>query len=193
MKKMFVVCVIPPLFAGCGGGGGTADTVSPSQAPATSSQTTAAPASSMAPYVGTWVGDCQSRSRETIVSTVALDGTLITSAVLNYYANADCSGTIVGTDTYSENFISTYLNTVDATVSLSLSGATPAVSFKADRYTQTIAAHLVTRTGTGETGAGTQQAAHTFNGAAYIAGNDMYILEAQGDSLKFDSHYARKP
>lgn len=167
------------MFAGCGGGGGITDK--------------ATPASRMAPYVGTWVGDCQANEQEMIVSTAAPDGTLITSAVLNYYANADCSGALVGTDTYSEKLTSTYLNTIDATVSLSLSGATPPVSFKADRYTQTIPAYLLTRSGMGATGVGRPQPASTFNGAAYISGNDMYILNASGNSLKFDSHFSRKP
>lgn len=167
----------------------------------------------MAAYLGTWVGDCQTHSQETIVSTVGPDGALITSAVSIYFANADCSGSIVGTETLSENLISTYLNTVDATVSLSLSGATPPASFKADRYTETIAAHVVNRTGTWATRTtndgtftcmdftdnssicsvvATEQLAYTFNGAAYISGNDMYIMEAKGDSLRFESHYSRK-
>ncbi|HEU4373166.1 MAG TPA: hypothetical protein VFS02_06745 [Telluria sp.] len=198
MKKILLACAISAVFSGCGGGGAAVSpgqASAPAPAPVASPQSTTAVESKMTPYVGTWVGDCQTNFQETIISTAGSDGTLITSAVFNLFANADCSGAIVGTQTFSENFISTYLETVDATVSLSRSGATPLASFKADRYTETIVAHLLNRTGTmmtNPTSDNALQPSYTFNGAAYVSGDDMYILEFKDGILKFDSHYSRK-
>jgi hypothetical protein len=195
MKKLLGFCVISAFFSGCGGGAASSVSSSQAPAPAASPQSTVAPPSKLAPFVGTWFGDCRSHFQETIVSTMGPNGTLITSAVFNDFANADCSGAIVGTQTFSENFISTYIETVDATASLSLYDATPPVSFKADRYTQTIVAHFVNRSGTqanNPTSDSALQPSHTFNGAAYISGDDMHILDFKTGTLKFDSHYSRK-
>jgi hypothetical protein len=139
MKHVLACVAAASVLSACGGGGSAAS--GPVTPPAT------AP---FAKYVGDWKDVCQFHHRETVtVATTTASATTATlSDRIDYFANADCSGTLVATGVYSQpiatlQYVTTENNaTVHLQSGLSLTGAV-------DRGTGTGSDATVSFTGSG--------------------------------------------
>jgi hypothetical protein len=198
MKKTIMLYAAAAVLAGCGGGDSTRSF--PVAGPA-------APAA-LAPYVGTWVSDCWGHQQETIVVSVALDGSVVASTEMNWYPTTGCAGSIVATEKMTANFTVTHNGAVDAV--FALCPCTPPKSVKVDRVTWTVPAFTRTVTGSGvsPTAAGEVRIAFDNDESALAAAgpqpgyakdaglhteaNELFILSADGDTFKVDYHYKKK-
>jgi hypothetical protein len=208
MKKIFMLCAVSSVIAGCGGGGSAGSASTPAL---TSPSVQVPPTPVLTAYVGTWVGDCSEHQQETIVVSMLPDGGLTASSELTWFAAAGCSGQPVATGTMSANYSVNYADTVDAVFSLG-TGA-PATSLKVDRITKTVPSYTNSVTGSGVTsttiGGGTQACVnynnaetacisvgmhpgYSQNQSLHVAGNDLFFLLPDGVTYKVDYHYAKK-
>jgi hypothetical protein len=234
MNKIMILCALTAALSGCGGGAADAGPAStsvpasasapppaaapagppaPAAAPPAAPAAPAAPASSLTRYLGTWVGECQGKSTETIVISLATDGSPHTSTLDEYYEGAACTGAVLGTVRTSQDFISTYTGSVDTVVALTRAPSTP-VNVQVDRFTTTIAPYVEIRTGpwvaktdaNGQTSQclqGSQGSTcyssdsatggYSFDVGLYLNGNELYILNVKNDVFSLDAHYTRKP
>lgn len=124
------------LLTACGGGNDSP--------PATT-------ASKMAPYVGTWVGECDGRELPylTIGEKAGVQDTATYTGKSEFYSQAGCTGTVVATATYSANFSATYNSSTNA--NLVIPPATAAVTAKIDHVTLAAPAYSYALTGPGVT------------------------------------------
>lgn len=216
MKNIVMLFAVGVAFAGCGGGGGGGATSSVQNA-ALGTSSAASPAAPSAPvalaaYAGTWLADCKSHEQETLVVSVAPDGSATASFGSNFFALTGCTGPIVGTamdGVYSVH----YTDTVDAT--FSLKSGVPATLVKVARVTMSAPSYTAQFTGSGVT---SEAAAGGFppmtciafndtekrcfsvpvepssstNGGMHIDGNEMFVLSPDGAAYKVDFHYTRK-
>jgi hypothetical protein len=202
MKKMISLCAVSAAFAGCGGGGSAgAPPTPPVPVPVTLAQ---------AAYVGTWVSDCWGHNQETIVVSMAPNGSLTASSEINWFARVGCAGPSIATEKMNANFSVTYTDTVDAT--FPLGPGVGATTVKVDRVTWTVPAFSRSVTGSGATPTASpdliciaitdaetprvsvgSQPGYSKNAGLHTAGNEMFILSADGNTYKVDVHYTKKP
>jgi hypothetical protein len=199
MKKIIMLYAVATALAGCGGGESTGSF--PIAGPA-------APAA-LAPYIGTWVSDCYGHKRETIVVSVAADGSVLAASEMNWFPTAGCAGSIVATQKMNQNFTVTYGSPVSAV--FVLCPCKDPTSVKVDRVTWTVPAFTFSVTGSGVTPAPPDDVSIAFDnaeteranvgprpgyskdGGLHTEGNEMYILLPDGDTFKVDAHYTKKP
>lgn len=141
MKKfMFAVVASAGLSACGGGGGGSGDVAPPVQQ---------APVFPLAAYIGTWAGDCANHEMDTVTITRpagSLD-TIILAFRTEYFSGANCTGTILATETQSADASATYAGTADSSIVFT-QGAT-AVAAKVDRVTASLPQHTRSIVGPG--------------------------------------------
>ena len=130
MKAWACVGVTVAVLSGCGGGGGGGGTTAASPPAATTSPLDA--------YAGTWASACADHAVGTLVIARSAD-TITVGNKTDYYANADCSGAIVGTVTQSADATATYTGTVDASITPTPGAA--AIPVKVDKLTANLPAH----------------------------------------------------
>ncbi len=230
MNKIMILCVLMAALSGCGGGAADAGPAA-SSAPAAASPPLAAsadpsapvaagpvrpassagpqaPVSSLTRYLGTWVGECQVNSTETIMISLATDGSPHTSTLEQYYEGSACTGAVIGTVRRSQDFISVYTGSVDTFVGLTLVPSPP-VNVHVDRFTTTIAPYVEIRTGpwvvktdaNGQTSrclqggeasfcysADSSTGGYSFDEGLYLNGSDLYILNVKNDVFSLDAH-----
>jgi hypothetical protein len=204
MKHWAVIGATAVALCGCGGGGGGSTAAPP-----------AATASPLDAYAGTWGSACADHAVGTLVVARAA-GTTDTITVANrtdYYANADCTGSIVGTVTQSADATATYGGTVDASIVPGPRAA--AVSVKVARLTASLPQHTLAVTGSGVTHTtatgqaqwciayangtstcirdeGTIPAQTGLAGGLAVQGSTLYDLTANGTSWNVDGVYTKK-
>jgi hypothetical protein len=202
MKAWAFVGVAVGVLSGCGGGGGGGGS------------TAAPPAATTSPldaYAGTWASACADHAVATLVIARPA-GTADAITVGNktdYYANADCTGAIVGTVTQSADATATYTGTVDATIAPTPGAA--AISVKVDKLTASLPAHTLSVTGSGVTHTtgqwciayangtstcirdeGTYPAQNGVAGGLALQGNTLYDLTANGSAWVVDGVFTKK-
>ncbi|MEO8118798.1 MAG: hypothetical protein ABI606_05695 [Rhodoferax sp.] len=103
MKHLAVVLSSSILVA-CGGGGSDAPTSSPSGVSLSAgSPTTASPAiEALVKYEGVWREDCKDHMRLTKTATATSGTTFSVSTKEEYFDNADCTGALVATGSFSQ-------------------------------------------------------------------------------------------
>lgn len=199
MKKTIMLYAVAAVLAGCGGGGSTGSFPVPGAVAPTA----------LAPYVGTWVSDCWGHQQETIVVSVALDGSIVATTEMNWYPTSGCAGSIVATEKMNAGFTITHNGSVDAV--FALCACDPPKSVQVDRVTWTVPAFTRTVTGSGVSpaAAGEVRIAFDNNESASVTagpqpgyskeaglhteGKELFILSAVGDTFKVDYHYKKKP
>jgi hypothetical protein len=213
MKSIIFVTTLSVMLAACSGGGGGSGGGSD-----TGSSNTPAPqpvaAQQLSSTIGTWAADCSEHELEYATITRASDDTVKIASKIDYYSGANCTGTIVGTQTDTGDVSVTYAGTADASVTLAPGTSGSASAVKVDRFAATVPAYSVTVAGSGVTRAtkdgmpqwcmrfgdegelcihddGTRQAS-TSSGALYVQGNQIYMLSADGAGYKVDQRMTRK-
>lgn len=206
MKHWAYIGATAIVLCGCGGGGGDGGT------------TSAPPVATTSPldaYAGTWASACADHAIDTLVIARA-SGTPDAITVANktdYYANAGCTGSIVGTVTQSADATAAYGGSVDASIVPSAGAA--AVSVKVDKLTANLPQHTLSVTGSGVThttangqaqwciaygnGAstcirddGTYPAQNGVAGGLALQGTTLYDLTASGASWVVDGVFTKK-
>jgi hypothetical protein len=202
MKARICVAVAVAVLSGCGGGGG-GDTGAP------------AAGSRLDAYVGTWASACADHAVDILVIARAAGTTdgLTVGSRTDYYANADCTGNIVGTATQSADATATHTGTVDASI-VPTAGAA-AINVKVDKLTANLPQHTLAVTGSGVTHTtangqaqwciaygggnatcirdeGTYPAQNGVAGGLALQGNTLYDLNASGASWVVDGVFTKK-
>jgi hypothetical protein len=218
MKRIIFIATLSAMLTACsggGGGGGASAGTTVASAGNTSTNSAAMPAVAarkLDAYIGTWAADCSNHEIEYATITRLADDMVKVSSKVDYYDGADCTGSIVGTQTDTGDFPAQYAGTADATVALPPS--TTAATVKADRVTMTVPAYSLTVAGPGVTsvtkdgapewcmdfGNGDSTCVHndgvhegtTSNGALYVQDNQMYVLSANGSGFTVDQRMTRK-
>jgi hypothetical protein len=202
MKAWTCVGLAVAVLSGCGGGGGGGSNTAPAPAVATSP---------LDAYAGTWASACADHAVSTLVIARSA-GTADAITVGNktdYYANADCTGSIVGTVTQSADATATYNGTVDASITPAPGAA--AISVKVDKLTASLPQHTLSVTGSGVTHTtgqwciayangtntcikdeGTYPAQNGVAGGIALQGNTLYDLTASGSSWVVDGVFTKK-
>jgi hypothetical protein len=203
MKAWVYVGAAVVVLSGCGGGGGDGG-----------GSTAAPPAATTSPldaYAGTWASACADHAVSTLViARAAGTGDAITVGnKTDYYANADCTGSIVGTVTQSADATATHTGTVDA--SITPAAGTAAISVKVDKLTANLPQHTLAVTGSGVTHTtgqwciayangtstcikdeGTYPAQTGVTGGLALQGNTLYDLTASGSAWGVDGVFTKK-
>jgi hypothetical protein len=139
MKHLFIAGVIAAGLSACGGGGG--DVSSPPVA--------STPATPLSAYIGNWVSSCNVHQIDSRTIT-RLPGTAASISIaqkVDYYANHNCTGAVVGTWTQSADVTAVYADTVASSIVFNEgSAATPA---RVDKVIATLPQHTWSVTGTG--------------------------------------------
>jgi hypothetical protein len=99
------------LLAACGGGGGHPG--STNGAPGMGSAT-----ANLDAYVGTWASSCASSAIDTavIARPASPANTLTIALTTQYYANTECTGNVIATQTWSDNATATWTGTVTSSI-----------------------------------------------------------------------------
>jgi hypothetical protein len=99
------------LLAACGGGGG--DPGSTGNSPGLGSAT-----ANLDAYVGTWASACASRAIDTavIARAAGTSNALTIALTTRYYANTECTGDVIATQTWSADATATYGGTVTSSI-----------------------------------------------------------------------------
>lgn len=88
-------------LAGCGGGGGAS----------------AAPEiTRLAPYIGSWSEGCDNHDLATVVIARTSADTINFTATHQFYSNANCTGTVVGTETNTAKVTMAYTGAADTSI-----------------------------------------------------------------------------
>ena len=97
------------LLAACGGGGGH---------PGSTNDTVGSGTANLDAYVGTWASACASHAIDTAVITRAASpaNTLTIAVTTQYYANTECTGNVVATQTWSDATTATWTGTVTSSI-----------------------------------------------------------------------------
>ena len=202
MKAWAYVGVAVAVLSGCGGGGGGGGSSAPPPAATTSP---------LDAYAGTWASACADHAVSTLIIARSA-GTADAITVGNktdYYANADCTGNIVGTVTQSADATATYDGTVDASIAPAPGAA--AISVNVDKLTANLPQHMLSVTGSGVTHTtgqwciayangtstcikdeGTYPAQNGVAGGIALQGNTLYDLTASGSSWVVDGVFTKK-
>jgi len=176
-KFRIVGLLIAVVFGlvGCGGGGG-----SDSASNINSNTSNLADTGPLAKYAGTWMQGCSNHYRETAIITVSNNGTTLTyESKDEYFANKDCTGSVVATGTYDKPAsIIQYNETVNnASVKL-LTGATATTTV--EKVTSNRTGAVIRYVGSGVTSSnvvGTKTITHI----NYIGGSiDLTVDNASG-------------
>jgi hypothetical protein len=133
MRHIYLAGVLSLALSACGGGGGD-----PATLPAP-----------LAAYIGTWATSCAFHAIDTATITRA-PGTSDAISIMSrtdYYSNADCTGTILGTFTQGASATAVYAGTVDAPVVFTEGAA--AVVVQVDKVTTSFPPRTWTVTGPG--------------------------------------------
>lgn len=206
MKKTVAILLASStaLLAGCGGGGGDAGSSG-----AGAIGTTPA----LAAYVGTWQAPCDSHERETMVVTLKGDGSgaLEFAPTTETYLKADCSGTLLGTETMSAKISAAADGTADIQIKLTDNGA--ATSVRIDKLNLSIPAYSFSVTGPGVQyvkkdnkqqwcidyeGGSTclldegMRPAQTVAGGIFLRDNNLYTLVKDGGTYVPDMLYVKR-
>jgi hypothetical protein len=106
MKRRNLLCLLYPVLAACGGG---SDAPSPQQA---------ASAEQLGAYIGSWGGACKNHAfdRVDISRKAGTTDAVEVAAVTDYYASADCTGALLGTQTESATMTARYQGSADSVV-----------------------------------------------------------------------------
>ena len=200
MKAWAFVGVTVVVLSGCGGGGGDGGAAPP-----------AATTSPLDAYAGTWASACTDHAVSTLVIARSAGTTdaITVGNKTDYYANADCTGAIVGTVTQSADATATYTGSVDASITPA-PGAAP-LSVKVDKLTANLPQHTLSVTGSGVTHTtgqwciayangtstcikdeGTYPAQNGVAGGVALQGNTLYDLTASGSSWVVDGVFTKK-
>jgi hypothetical protein len=141
MKQVYLAGALLLALSACGGG-------ATQNGPATPPVSTT-PATPLAAYIGTWATSCNFHAIDTATITRAPgDSEAISIAYkTDYYSNADCTGTILGTWRQSASATAVYGGTVDASVVFTQGAA--AVPARVDWVTTTLPMHTWLVTGSG--------------------------------------------
>jgi hypothetical protein len=144
MKHIFLAGALLLALSACGGGDTPNSAVTP-PVPATP----ATPATPLATYIGTWATSCNFHAIDTATITHAPGGSeaIAIADRTDYYSNADCTGTILGTWRRSASATAVYGGTVDASVVLTESAAP--VPARVDWVMTTLPVHTWLVTGQG--------------------------------------------
>lgn len=133
MKKISAVILALSglVLAGCGGGDSspTPETIR------------------LAPYIGTWMEACDGHEQGKLVVARTSSDTVNITSTMQFYANAGCTGAVLGTETSTANATMTYTGTVDAPTILST--GTTATTRKIDLVTVRVPQGATSVTGTG--------------------------------------------
>lgn len=197
MKAWTFVGVAVAVLSGCGGGGGSSSTTPP-----------ASTTSPLDAYAGTWASACSDHAVATLVIARSADAITVGNKT-DYYANADCTGAIVGTVTQSADASATYPGTVDASITPAPGAA--AIPVKVDKLTANLPAHTLSVTGSGVTHTtgqwciayangtstcikdeGTYPAQNGVAGGLALQGNTLYDLTTNGASWVVDGVFTKK-
>jgi hypothetical protein len=142
-KSMLAVVVLAGLSAcgGGGGGGGDSGNGAPPVQPA--------PVFPLSAYIGTWAGDCADHEIDTVTVTrpAGSSDTISLDIKTEYFSAANCTGTILATETQSAGASATYAGTIDSSIVFT-QGAT-AVAAKVDRVTASLPQHTRSIVGPG--------------------------------------------
>jgi len=205
MKKLLAVLTgsAAALLAGCGGGGGTTQQLAGDSASA----------SPLAAYVGTWQSACDHHDRQTLVIALKSDGSgsLELTPTGETYFKADCSGTVVATDSMTAEITGKPDGSADMLIKLAENAA--ATSLRVDKITSSAPAYTFQRTGTtvqyvlrdgknnwcvavdnGESCMQDDgmQAAQSVPGGLSLRGNDLYTVMLDKGAYVLDMHYVKK-
>jgi hypothetical protein len=128
------------LQAACGGGGGHPG--STDGTPGLGSAT-----ANLDAYVGTWTSACASSATDTAVIARAASpaNTLTIAVTTQYYANTECTGNVIATQTWSEGATATWTGTV--TSSIVPGPGLAALAATVDKVTAQLPQRTVTVTG----------------------------------------------
>lgn len=213
MKNVFVSTVFVCL-AGCGGGGGSAPTTA--GVPATSPQAQSpAVTERLASYIGTWSSDCLNHELETasIVRTPGTTDSINISLKTEYFSAANCSGSLLATETDTGVFTAKYVATVNSAIVFAPNAS--AVPANVDQVTASrtqsrksvIGSGVVHTVKNGQAqwcidfgggnstcvwDMGTEPAQSGATGALFIQGSDLYVLSPSGSVYAVDSKFKRK-
>lgn len=213
MKTHGIMGAFLLALAGCGGGGGgdAAPVAGNPQSPGG----TLPPPIRLAEYIGNWSGVCEDHELETIVviRTPNTVDSIDVKAKTEYFSNANCSGSVLATETETGVYTIRYLATVNASVVLAPgSNAVPAtieqITASSTASTVSIVGPAVVRNvsngqaqwcidyGSGRTvcihDTGTQPAQSGASGALTLSGGDMYLLSASGSIYVADQKFRKK-
>lgn len=141
MKNLLLVSAVAMMACACGGGGGNEGDP---KAPGFS-----ASVNKLAAYVGTWAATCNDHAVDNATITSTGNNTVTIATRTDYYAQANCTGAIIATETEGADITATYVDTVDAPVVFAT--GTPATTGKVDRITASMPIHSRSITGTAVT------------------------------------------
>lgn len=129
------------LLAACGGGGGHPG--STGNSPGLGSAT-----ANLDAYVGTWASACASRAIDTaVIARAAGTNDALTIAVTTrYYANTECTGAVIATQTWSADATATWIGTAASAI-VPGPGMAP-VAASVDKVAAQLPQRTVTLTGT---------------------------------------------
>jgi hypothetical protein len=205
MKNALMISTLFGVIAGCGGGGGGDTPVS----------TAPVVVERLAAYIGSWSSACAGHEIDssTLVRTPGTTDSINITNKSEYYAGANCTGTILGTSTDSAIFTAKYVATVNSSVIFTTGSA--AVPTTLDQVTasrtqgvQTVSGPGVVRTvkngqpqwcidfGGGNSTCimdmGTQPAQSGASGGLLLQGNNMFVLSPSGSVYTIDSKLTKK-
>jgi hypothetical protein len=128
------------LLAGCGGGGGHPGSANGTPGLGSSS-------ANLDAYVGTWASSCASSAIDTAVIARAASpaNTLTIAVTTRYYANTQCTGDVIATQTWSDAATATWVGTVTSVI-VPGPGMTP-LTASVDKVTAQLPQRTVTVTG----------------------------------------------
>jgi hypothetical protein len=124
-------------------------------------------------YAGTWQQTCDNHYSDRATFTLNADGSLSTEIIETYYANADCTGAVVGTGTFSQPSITIRYVDSAGQVTIKMADGT-SISSPVDRISASSVAQSVTFTGTGVT-------------ATTVNGKPGWNIVYTGGSVRFSS------
>ena len=201
MKKIVAVLLTSStaLLAGCGGGSSDAGNSSAGSA--------------LASYVGTWQAPCDDHEREIMVVAAKADGSgaMELTSTTETYLKADCSGTLLGTESMTAKISATPDGVADVLVKLTENGA--ATHVRIDKLNLSIPTYAFNVTGPGVQYVkkdGKQQwcieyeggstclldegmrPAQTIQGGVLLRDNNLYTFSHNGTSYVPDTLYVRK-
>lgn len=160
------------LLAACGGGGGH---------PGSTNDTMGSATANLDAYVGTWTSACASSATDTAVIARAASpaNTLTIAVTTQYYANTECTGNVIATQTWSDGATATWTGTV--TSSIVPGPGLAALPATVDKVTAQLPQRTVTVTGSfvsRKTIAGQANWCIAYAGSSVCVPDRVYVAEA---------------